>query len=97
MTNNTAGNKLSAIVEKVSGQADAAGEIAVGHLLLSINGQSTKEMSYTETLNLLKAEQEKRCVLFILLVIYLCSLQPISCATKSYQARFPFKGRGCGG
>jgi hypothetical protein len=61
VTNNTAGNRLSAVVDKVSGQAEAAAEIYVAHLLISINGQSTTEMSFTDTLNLLNAEQEKRC------------------------------------
>ena len=44
VTNNTAGNKLSAIVEKVSGQAEGTG-IEAGHLLVSINSQSTTQMA----------------------------------------------------
>jgi hypothetical protein len=52
--NNPDGSDLSAVVDQVSGPAAESGKIQIGHFLVSVNGQSTLELNYYQTLSALK-------------------------------------------
>jgi C-terminal processing protease CtpA/Prc len=52
--NNPDGSDLSAVVDQVSGPAAESGKIQIGHFLVSVNGQSTLDLNYYQTLSALK-------------------------------------------